>query len=288
MNPAKILIPLIAVVVIVSMSVFTVDEREKAILFKLGEIVRSDYEPGLNFKLPVINNIRKFDGRLLSLDTQPERFLTAEKKDVIVDYFIRWRIADVEVFYRAAGGDERRAGLLMYQKLNAALRDEFSKRTVVEVVSGERGQIMDAATALADEQVRELGIDIEDVRVSRIDLPDEVSDSVYQRMRAERERVARDFRSRGAEEAEKIRASADRERTVLLAEAYREAQTMRGEGDARATDTYARAYGSNQEFYSLYRSLDAYRKSFEGNDNIMVIGPKSDFFKYLNDPQPQR
>lgn len=288
MNPAKILIPLVAVVIIVSMSVFTVDEREKAILFKLGEIVRSDYEPGLNFKLPVINNIRKFDGRLLSLDTQPERFLTAEKKDVIVDYFIRWRIADVEVFYRAAGGDERRAGLLMYQKLNAALRDEFSKRTVVEVVSGERGQIMDAATSLADEQVRQLGIDIEDVRVSRIDLPDEVSDSVYQRMRAERERVARDFRSRGAEEAEKIRASADRERTVLLAEAYRAAQTMRGEGDARATDTYARAYGSNQEFYSLYRSLDAYRKSFEGNDNIMVIGPKSDFFKYLNDPQPQR
>ena len=180
---------------------------------------------------------------------------------------------------------KRRAGLLMYQKLNAALRDEFSKRTVKEVVSGERGAIMDVATSIADEQVAELGIHIEDVRVSRIDLPDEVSNSVYLRMRAERERVARDFRSRGAEEAEKIRASADRERTVLLAEAYRTSETLRGEGDARATETYANAYNRDREFYSLYRSLNAYRASFEGRDNVLVLGPRSDFFKYLNDPQ---
>jgi len=288
MSMLRIAVPLgIVALVLLLMSLFTVSERQKAILFQLGEIVRSDYEPGLHFKMPFVNNVRKFDRRLLSLDTQPERFLTVEKKDVIVDYYVRWRIMDVELFYRAAGGDERRAGLLMFQKLNSALRDEFSTRTVQEVVSGERQAIMDTATRFADEEVDELGIDIEDVRVSRIDLPDEVSSSVYQRMRAERERVARDFRARGAEEAEKIRAGADRERTIILADAYRRSQELRGTGDARAADTYAEAFGSNEEFFSLYRSLNAYRKSFEGENNVMILAPDSKFFKYLNDPSPR-
>lgn len=274
-----------ALLVLGAMSVFTVDQREKAILFRLGEIQRSDFAPGLHFKVPFVNNVRTFDVRLLSLDTEPERFITSEKKDVIVDYFVRWRIADVEQFFKATRGEERQAGLLLYQKVNAALRNEFAKRTVQEVVSGERGAIMAIVTRSANQEVAELGMRIEDVRVSRIDLPAEVSSSVYQRMRAERERVARDFRSRGAEAAERITANADRERTVLLAEAYRDSETIRGEGDARATEIYARAFGADEEFYGFYQSLNAYRRSFGGQGNVLLIEPDSEFFRYFDDPQ---
>ncbi len=270
-----------------SMSVFTVDEREKVILFRLGEIIRSDFGPGIHFKVPFLHNVRKFDSRLLNLDAEPERFLTSEKKDVIVDSFVRWRIADVEQFFKSTRGDERQAGLLLYQKVNAALRNEFGRRTVKDVVSGERGAIMASVTNSAGEQVRELGMEIVDVRVSRIDLPAEVSNSVYLRMRAERERVARDFRSRGAEAAERIRATADRERTVLLANAYRDAEGARGEGDAVAADTYAKAFGTNEEFYSLYRSLSAYRSAFRAQGNVLLLEPGSNFFKYFDDPQPR-
>lgn len=281
----RVLVIAVALVVLGAMSVFTVDEREKAILFRLGEIQRSDFAPGLHFKVPFVNNVRTFDARLLSLDTEPERFITSEKKDVIVDYFVRWRIADVEQFFKATRGEERQAGLLLYQKVNAALRNEFAKRTVQEVVSGERGAIMDIVTRSANQEVAELGMRIEDVRVSRIDLPAEVSSSVYQRMRAERERVARDFRSRGAEAAERITANADRERTVLLAEAYRDSETIRGEGDARATEIYARAFGADEEFYGFYQSLNAYRRSFGAQGNVLLIEPDSEFFRYFEDPQ---
>ena len=283
---SRILVVAVVVGLIGSACVFTVDERQTAILLAFGKIQKSDFEPGLHFKLPPpFNSVRKFDKRLLSFDAEPERFLTSEKKDVIVDSFVRWRIVDVAQYFRATGGEERQAGLLLYQKVNAALRNEFGKRTVQDVVSGERGAIMEIVSELADTQVKELGMNINDVRISRIDLPAEVSSSVYQRMRAERERVARDFRSRGAEAAERIRANADRDRTVLLAEAYRDAETVRGEGDAKAADTYAGAYGANPDFYALYRSLNAYRRSMGGDNNVLVLQPDSEFFRFFNGPE---
>lgn len=280
-------IPVAIVAILGYMSVFTVDEREQALLLFLGEIRRADYEPGLHFKIPGVNRVRKFETRLLNIDSEPERFLTIEKKDVIVDSFVRWRITDVARYFRATGGDERRAGILLFQKINAGLREEFGRRTVQQVVSGERGALMNAVTKSANDQVRELGMSIVDVRVKRIDLPAEVSASVYSRMRAERERVARDFRSRGAEAAERITANADRDRTVLLAEAYRDAEVLRGEGDAIAAKTYADAYGADASFYDLYRSLLAYRSSFSGKDDVLMFAPDSEFFKYFKDPLGQ-
>ncbi len=278
---------LVVVVLLVgSQSLFVVDEREQAILLKLGKIQRSDFAPGLHFKLPFINNVRFFERRLLTLDAEPERFLTSEKKDVIVDSFVKWRIQDVESFYKAtAGGDMRRAALLLYQKVNDGLRSEFGKRTVQEVVAGERAEIMGIVTKKANLAAADLGVRVLDVRVKRIDLPPEVSNSVYARMRAERERVARTFRSRGAEQAEKIRAEADRERTVLLAKAYRDAEILRGEGDASAAEIYASAYEQDPEFFSFYRSLDAYRNSFRNKGDLLILDPASDFFDYFNKPE---
>ncbi len=282
----KIMLPLVVVaaVFVVFATIFTVSERELAIVLRLGEIQRSDYEPGLHFRVPIYNEVRKFEKRLLDLDFDPERYLTSEKKDVIVDSFLRWRIADVEKFFKATSGNKDRAGTLLKQKVNAALREEFAIRTVQEVVSGERGALMELVTDVANEEAEGLGIEVKDVRVKRIDLPAEVSDSVYKRMRAERERVARDFRSRGAEAAERIRATADRERTVIKAEAYRDAETARGEGDAVAAETYANAYSTNEEFYALYRSLNAYRTSFDTKGDVLLLKPDSDFFKYFGDP----
>lgn len=272
---------LVVALIIGGFSVFTVTERERAILFRLGEIVRADFKPGLHFKTPFINNVRKFDARVLTLDAEPERFLTIEKKNVIVDSFMKWRIADVVRFYKATGGDERLARQRMSQIINDGLRGEFGKRTIQEVVSGERAQIMDILKVAANKQAEEFGIDIVDVRVKRIDLPSEVSSSVYRRMEAERARVARDFRSRGAEAAERIRAEADKQRSVLLAEAYRDAERTRGEGDAIAADTYANAYGRYPEFYALYRSLNAYKKTFSGKDDLLVLEPDSEFFRFF-------
>ncbi len=272
----------VGLAVLASMTLFTVREGETAVRFQLGEIVQANYKPGLHVQIPVINKIRRFDARVQTLDTEPERFLTAEKKNVIVDSFVKWRIKDVARFYTAVGGDSSRANLRLDQIIKDGLRSEFSKRTLQEVVSGDRTQIMQVLSATADREAKELGIEVLDVRIKRIDLPDDVSDSVFRRMRAERERVARDFRSRGAEAAERIKAEADRQRTVLLAEAFRDAERTRGEGDAQAAETYAQAYSGDPEFYGFYRSLNAYRASFQDQRDMLLLKPDSDFFRYFN------
>ena len=279
----RIIIPVVVLAVVAYFSVFRVQEYEQAIVFQFKEIQRSDYEPGLHFMIPIINTAQKFETRLLNLDQEPQRFLTVEKKDVIVDYYAKWVISDVEKFYVATrGGDVQYATGLLGQRINRALRDEFGKRTVQEVVAGERGEILDVVETTTDQLQDELGITVVDVRTKRIDLPEEVSNSVYARMRAERTRVAKDFRARGEEAAERIRANADREREVILANAYKDAETVRGEGDARATYIYAQSFGENEEFYSLYRSLNAYRTSFNNNSDILLLEPDSDFFRYFN------
>lgn len=262
-------------------SVFTVAEWEKAIMFRLGEIRQADFTPGIHFKIPFINNVRKFDGRLLTQDVEPERFLTVEKKNVIVDSFVMWRIADVTRYYKAVAGDERNARLRIEQVIKDGMRGEFSKRTINEVVSGERVIIMEDLTKAANRQAQQIGIEIADVRIKRIDLPSEVSNSVYRRMQAERSRVAKEFRSRGFEEAEKIRANAERQSRVLIAESYREAEQIRGEGDARAAEVYATAYGQDPEFYAFYRSLRAYDESFRGSNDVLLLEPDSEFFDYF-------
>ena len=274
---------LLLILFIGSFSLFTVKEWERAILFRLGEIVRNDYTPGLHFKVPFINNVRKFDGRIQTLDVDPERFLTSEKKNVIVDSFVKWRIMDVGRYYTAVRGDVAQANLRLDQIIKDGLRSEFGKRTLKDTVSGDRAQIMDILTKTANPLANEIGIEVVDVRIKRVDLPPDVSNSVYRRMQAERERVARDFRSRGAEAAERIRADADRQRTVIVAEAYRDAEQTRGEGDARAADLYAQAFSKNEEFYSLYRSLNAYRGVFGSRDDMLILQPDSDFFRYFND-----
>ena len=278
----RILFLFIIASVVAYFSLFRVQQYEQAIVFQFKEIQRSDHEPGLHFMIPIVNTAQKFETRLLNLDQEPQRFLTLEKKDVIVDYYAKWIISDVEKFYVATrGGDVQYATGLLGQRINRALRDEFGKRTVQEVVAGERGEILDVVETTTEQLRDELGITIVDVRTKRIDLPEEVSNSVYARMRAERTRVAKDFRARGGEAAERIRANADREREIILANAYRDAETVRGEGDARATEIYAGAFGKNQEFYTLYRSLSAYRSSF-GSSDILLLEPDSDFFKYFS------
>jgi len=288
-NPKGFLAVLALVIAVVAgFSVFTVAEWEKAIMFRLGEIRNADFKPGLHFKVPFINNVRKFDGRLLTLDVEPERFLTVEKKNVIVDSFIMWKIQDVKRFYTAVLGDERHARQRLEQIVKDGMRSQFSRRTINEVVSGEREQIMRDLTLDANNQASQIGIAIVDVRVKRIDLPAEVSNSVYRRMQAERARVAKEFRSKGFEAAEKIRADADRQRQVLIAEAYREAERLRGEGDARAAEIYARAYGKDPEFYAFYRSLNAYRQTFRDGRDLLLLQPDSEFFRYFNDARGKR
>jgi len=269
-------------VMVLSASVFTVKEWERAVLFRLGEIVKTDYDPGLHFKMPFINNVRKFDGRILTLDADPERYLTAEKKNVIVDSFVKWKIDDVAAYYTAMGGDQLRANLRLSQIIKDGLRGEFGKRTIQEVVSGERQEIMDVLTLNAEQQAASLGIKVVDVRIKRIDLSEEVSSSVFRRMEAERDRTAKELRSQGAEAAERIRAGADRKRTVTLADAYRDAEQIRGEGDAKASDIYAQAYNRNPEFYAFYRSINAYQSAFRNKADMLVLDPDTDFFKYFN------
>jgi len=283
MNMLKFIIP-VAVLVIWA-SVFTVDERQKAILFKFGEIIRADYEPGLQWKIPFINNVKKFDDRILTIDQKPERFLTLEKKDLIVDSYVKWRIKDVVQYYKTTQGDENTAGNLLYQNINNGLRDEFGKRTVQEVIAGDRTDIMGIMTAQASEVAQNLGLEVIDVRIKKIDWPSNVTDSVYRRMRAERERVARDFRSKGAETAERIRADADRQSAVILAEAYRDSEIVRGEGDAKATDIYAKAYSKDREFYKFSRSLNAYQQNFSNSKDMILLQPDSEYFKYFKNSQ---
>ncbi|MCH8080413.1 MAG: protease modulator HflC, partial [Proteobacteria bacterium] len=285
MMGTKIIIAVILLALIASVSLFKVQQWEQAIVFKFREIERSDYKPGLHFKIPGVNTSQTFEKRLLNLDQEPQRFLTKEKKDVIVDYYVKWRISDVGKFYTISlGGDVQYANALLEQRITRALRDEFGKKTVQEVVAGDRGEIFDALAATIADLPQELGILVVDIRTKRIDLPAEVSHSVYERMRAERLRVAKDFRARGEEAAERISATADREREIILANAYRDAEIIRGEGDAQATETYAAAFGRDEEFYAFYRSLSAYQNSFSGQNDILLISPESDFFKYFNHP----
>ncbi len=280
MSKFLIILAVLAAFVVAS-SAYTIDERDKAILFSLGEIKDESLGPGLHFKWPFINNVRKFDSRILTLDAQPERFLTVEKKNVTVDFFVKWRIDKVGQYYRATRGVEQNAQARLAQIIKDGLRNEFAKRTIKESVSGERSEIMKSINTISQDLAQHLGIDVVDVRISRIDLPDEVSDSVYERMRAERARIAKELRAQGKEKSERIRASADRERTVILANAYKESQEVRGEGDARAAEIYAQAFSKDPEFYDFYRSLEAYRKSFSSKQDLMVLEPDSEFFKYF-------
>ena len=266
-----------------SMSVFVVNEKEQAIKFQLGEFVRADYQPGIYFKLPFVNNVRKFERRIITLDAPPVPYLTLEKKNLIVDSYIKWRIVNVESYYRSMRGQESLASERLSKIVQEGLRNEFAKRTIQEAISGERAEIMQMMTANISKQIAEFGIEVVDVRIKRIDLPVEVSESVFKRMRAERERVAKDLRSRGKEEAERIKAHADRQGTVLLAEANRESERTRGEGDAKASEIYAKAYGKNEKFYDFYRSIGAYQNVFNSNEDLMVIDTKSEFFKYFKD-----
>ncbi len=273
---------LATVLVVLAMSIFTVDQRQYALVFQLGEVKQVIAEPGLYFKLPMVQNVRYFEKRIITLDnSDPERFITSEKKNVLVDSYIKWRIVDPKLYYVSVGGDESRARTRLNQTVNAGLREEFGKRTVHDVVSGERDRIMDQMREKADADARKIGVQIVDVRLKRVELPTEVSDAVYRRMEAERKRVANELRSEGSAEAEKIRADADRQREIIIAEAYRDAQKIKGEGDARSTAIYGQAFGQNAEFYAFYRSLEAYRGSFKSKSDILVVEPNSDFFKYM-------
>lgn len=270
-------------VIIISQSIYVVSEIERAVKLRFGEIVEFDVQPGLHFKWPIVNSIKYFDGRILTLDAVPQRYLTSEKKALMVDSFIKWRIKDVAKYFTTTGGDEERAKRLLSQRVDTGLRNEFGIRTVKEVVSGERDQLMNSLAASLDTIAQqELGVEVIDLRVKKIDLPSEVSDSVYNRMRTERERLARELRAQGNEVAEKIRATADKDKTIILADAYREAEETRGSGDAKATATYADAYTKDPEFYDFTRSLKAYQATFESKGDILIIDPDSDFFKYLN------
>ena len=276
-----VLIGLVLVATVVRMTVFTVDEREHVIKFRFGEIVKADYQPGLHFKIPFVNNIARYPDRILTYEESEERFLTGEKKNLIVDYFVTWRITDPAQYYRSARGDE----IFAAQRLSAIIREgikaEFSQRTVQEVVAAERSEIMNQMLVTASTQAPALGLEVVDVRVMRIELSDEVSGSVFSRMQQERGRVAAQLRAEGEEEAERIRANADRQRTIILAEAYRDAERFRGEGDAVAAETYANAYSQNPDFYSFYRSMSAYRQSIGGQQDVLVLSPDSEFFQFL-------
>jgi membrane protease subunit HflC len=266
------------------MAVFTVSENELAIKFRMGEFEQAEYQPGIHVMWPLINNVRKYEKRIVTLDMPPARYLTQEKKNVIVDAFVKWRIADATAFYKAASGDVAQANLRLEQVVNDGLRNEFGKRTIQEAISGQRAEIMNVITEQFAEQARQFGIQVVDVRISRIELPNDVSDSVYKRMEAERSKVAMDLRSKGGESSERIKADADRQRTIILAEAFRDAERIRGDGDARAAAIYGRAFSRNQEFFKLYRSLDAYKNVFKNQQDVLVLDPNSEFFRYFKNP----
>jgi membrane protease subunit HflC len=288
-NIGVVLIATVVVLVVLSLSMFVVDQRQNAIVFRFGEIVSIKKTPGLFFKLPLVDNVRFFDVRVLTIESsEPERFLTSEKKNVLVDLFVKWRIAEVEKYYVSVNGEESRAQTRLLQTINDGLRAEFGNRTVHDVVSGERDRIMELMREKANEDARKIGVEVLDVRVKRVDLPQEVSQSVYSRMDAERKRVANELRSTGAAESEKIRADADRQREVTLAQAYREAERIKGDGDAKAAAIYARAYEQNPEFYAFYRSLEAYKQSFKSKSDVLVLEPNSEFFKYFKNSKPSK
>lgn len=281
-NIGSILIGVFVLLVVITSSAYTVDQREFALVFRLGEIVSVKKEPGLYFKMPMVENIRYYDKRILTLNwEEPDRFITSEKKNVLVDSFIKWRIIDPAKYYVSVRGEEVQAERRISQMVNDGLRAEIGKRNIHDVVSGERANIMNILRERADKESRQMGIQILDVRLRRVDLTKEVSESVYQRMEAERKSVANELRSQGAAAAEKIRADADKQREVIIAEAYRDAQKVKGEGDAKAAEVYAQAFGKNPEFYAFYRSQEAYKNSFKSKSDVMVIDQSSDFFKYM-------
>ena len=282
---SRVLVSIIVLLILLSLSTFTVDQREFALVFRLGEIVSVKKEPGLYFKTPIVENVKFFDKRILTYESeQPDRFITSEKKNVLVDSYIKWRIMDPSKYYVSVNGDERQAERRITQTVNDGLRAEFGKRTIQEVVSGQRSEIMGILQERADSESRLIGVEILDVRLRRVDLPEEVSQSVYQRMNAERKSVANELRSQGFADSEKIRAVAEKERDIIITEAYKDAQKIKGEGDATAAKIYADAFSKNQDFYDFFRSLEAYRKSFKGKDDILVLDPNSDFFKFLKSP----
>lgn len=285
-NFTSVLIGLVIIIFFLgSSAIYIVDERQQAVLFQLGEVIDVKTEPGLYFKIPIAQNVRYFEKRILTMDTdEPERFITSEKKNVLVDLFVKWRIVDVKQYYISVRGDEGLAQTRLAQTINASLRDEFGNRTVHDVVSGERDVIMEIMRQKADADARSIGVEVVDVRLKRVDLPQEVSESVYRRMEAERKRVANELRSTGAAESEKIRADADKQREIILAEAYREAQKTMGDGDSQATSIYAGAFQKDSEFYAFWRSIDAYKQSFKNKGDMMVLEPTSDFFRYLKNP----
>jgi membrane protease subunit HflC len=286
---SAVLIGLFAVLVLASMTLFTVDQRQNAIVFRLGESVQVIRSPGLYAKVPLFDNVRFFDTRILTLDSEePERFITTEKKNVLVDSFVKFRIVDVLQYYISVGGDETRAKIRLAQAVNDSLRAEFGKRTIHEVVSGQRDQIMELMRKKADADARKIGVEVIDVRLKRVDLPTEVSEAVFRRMEAERKRVANQLRSEGFAKSEEIRADADRQREIIIAEAYRKAQRIKGEGDARAAATYAQAFGQDPQFFTFYRSMEAYRQTFRNRNDVMVVDPSSDFFRYLKQPSGGR
>ena len=286
---STVLIALVVILVVASLALFTVDQRQNAIVFRLGEPVQVITKPGLFLKVPLLDNVRFFDVRIITMDPdEPERYITSEKKNLLVDSFVKWRIVDVVQYYISVGGDETRARIRLAQTVNDNLRAEFGKRTIHDVVSGERETIMDLMREKVDTDARKIGVQVLDVRLKRVDLPLEVSEAVYRRMEAERKRVANELRSLGFAESEKIRADADRQREVIVAEAYRDAQRIKGQGDARAAATYAQAFQQSPEFYSFYRSLEAYRQSLKTKSDVLVLDPSSDFFKFLKSPTGKR
>jgi modulator of FtsH protease HflC len=278
----NLLVAGVVLLILASMSTFIVDQRQTAIVFQLGEVKRVVTKPGIEFKIPLVQNVRFFDSRIMTLDSEdPERFITAEKKNVLVDSFVKWRIFDVKQYYISLGGDEARARTRLTQTVNSALREEIGKLTIHEVVSGQRDELMKVVQEKTDVDARKIGVEVLDVRLKRVDFPNTISDSIYSRMEAERKRVANELRATGNAESEKIRADADRQREVILADAYRDAQKIKGQGDARAAEIYAKAYGRDPEFYAFYRSLDVYKQGFKSKSNVMVLDASSPFFKYL-------
>ena len=285
----KSLITLVLLVIAVTLgasSVYYVDQREKAIVFQFGEIVRSNDEPGIHFKAPLINNVIFFDARVQTMDSDPELYLTRAKKNLVVDSFVKWRITNAAYYYTRLGGLASNARSRLAQRVNDALRSEFGNRSVQQVISGDRVEIMDLVRTAMNREVASLGIEVLDVRLKRVDLDPGISERVYQRMEAERSRVAMDLRARGAEAAEVIRADADRQRAIIIAEAQQTAQEVKGQGDAEATSIYADAFSRDREFYQMYRSLNAYRKTFASPDNLLVVEPDSEFFKNFNQAKP--
>ncbi len=279
---ANILVAIVAAIVLVALSAFVVDQRESAIVLRLGEVMSVITKPGLHFKTPLVENVRFFDARNQTLDMpEAERFITAEKKNMMVDAFVKWRIADVKQYYVTVSGDQMRAENRLMQTVNSTMREEFGRHTIHDVVSGEREKIMTVLRDKTNADAKNIGVEVLDVRLKRVDFPSEISDKVYTRMEAERKTVANDLRATGYSESEKIRADADRQRQVILANAYRDAQRIKGEGDAKATAIYANAFSHNPEFFAFYRSLEAYKESFKNKGDVMVIDPNSDFFKYL-------